>query len=480
MQGAVDRKTFLRRAVTGLVVPSSVAGLFAACTDAERALAPLGPNLSNGGNAGLGNGGYGPLVNDQQYVLLPEGFQARALGAIGDPMSDGTLTHVALDGMGAFAHGPDRIRLVRNHEDRNDVTTALAAKAYDPVAGGGTSTVEVGRNRELLGSWVSIAGTAVNCAGGPTPWGSWLTCEETVVGPSEGYEETHGWVFEVPAGANGPVDPIPYKAMGRFSHEAVAVDPFTGIVYETEDNGFPPGSGLFRFLPSQRGRLGSGGKLQMARVVGSPKLEIWRGSETGIAVGDSFPVDWVDIPVVDPGDANSEDDRLAALFLQGFDQGGVVFNRLEGCWFGEGSVFFHDTRGGLARRGHVWQYVPAEQEGQGGPGDRGLLRLVFESPGTGVLDSPDNITVSPRGGLVLCEDGSGEQWMRGLTRHGQIFDFAKNILNGAEFAGACFSPDGHTLFVNIQGSTSGSPTDPGVAGSGVTLAIWGPWAKGAL
>jgi secreted PhoX family phosphatase len=457
-----------------------VAGLVAACTDADRADDVLGPQLSRVGNPGQSNGGYGPLINDQGILLLPEGFQLNAFGAIGDPMSDGRPTPVALDGMAAFPYGPDRIRLVRNHEDRNDVTTALASKAYDPVAGGGTTTLEVGRNRQLLASWVSIAGTAVNCAGGPTPWGSWLTCEETVVGPSEGYEETHGWVFEVPSSANGPVDPIPYKEMGRFSHEAVAVDPLTGIVYETEDNSFPPGSGLYRFLPSQPGKLGMGGELQMARIVGSPKLEIWRGSTIGIAVGDTFEVDWVDIPVVDPGDANSEDDRGAALFLQGYDQGGVAFNRLEGCWFGEGSLFFHDTRGGAAERGHVWQYIPGEDEGQGGAGDRGLLRLIFESPGTSVLDSPDNITVSPRGGLVLCEDGGGTQWMRGLTRHGEIFDLALNQLNNAEFAGACFSPDGHTLFINIQGSTSGVPTEPGVAGSGVTLAIWGPWSKGVL
>jgi hypothetical protein len=480
MQGAVDRKTFLRRAASGLVIPSSVAGLVAACTDAETASDPLAPTLSELGNSGIGNGGYGPLINVQGPVRLPEGFQARALGAIGDTMSDGQITPVALDGMAAFAHGPDKIRLVRNHEDRNDVTPAIATPAYDPMAGGGTTTLEVSRSRRLLGSCVSIAGTAVNCAGGPTPWGSWLTCEETVVGPSEGYGATHGWVFEVPAAANGPVDPIPYKAMGRFSHEAVAVDPLTGIVYETEDNGFPPGSGLFRFLPNQPGRLGMGGALQMARIVGDPMLEIWRGAEIGIAVGDTFEVDWVDIPIVDPGDANTEDDRLAALFLQGYDRGGVVFNRLEGCWYGEGSLFFHDTRGGTARRGHVWQYIPGEQEGQGGAGDRGLLRLIFESPGTAVLDSPDNITVSPRGGLVLCEDGSGDQWIRGLTRSGRIFDFAFNLLNDAEFAGACFSPDGHTLFVNIQGPTRGSPTDEGVRGEGVTLAIWGPWAKGAL
>jgi secreted PhoX family phosphatase len=92
-----------------------------------------------------------------------------------------------------------------------------------------------------------------------------------------------------------------------------------------------------------------------------------------------------------------------------------------------------------------------------------------------VLDYPDNITVSPRGGIVMCEDGAGDQFIRGLTRDGRIFDFARNLLNRTEFAGACFSPDGRTLFLNIMGSTSDAGKE-----KGVTLAIRGPWTDGAL
>jgi len=480
MNHHLDRRSFLRRSTGGLVLPASLAALAAAVArpDGGLSAAPVGapPKLGAGPHA---RGGYGPLTNDQGILLLPEGFELRAFGAIGDPMSDGTPTPIAPDGMAAFAHTAGRTRLVRNHEDRNGPAPAIGPNAYDALAAGGTTTLEVGPGGELISSWVSLSGTAVNCAGGPTPWGSWLSCEETVVGPGEGYEETHGWVFEVPAAANGPVQAIPYKDMGRFKHEAVAVDPWTGIVYETEDSSSPPGSGLYRFLPHEPGRLGAGGRLQIARVVGHPRMELWRGSAAGLRMGDVFQVDWVDIPHVDPGDENDEETRVAAVFMQGLDQGAVAFARLEGAWFAQGSVFFHDTKGGAAECGHVWQYVPSEREGQGGADDRGLLRLVYESPGESVLDSPDNITVSPRGGLVLCED-SARPFLRGLTRSGEIFDLAENRLNGAEFAGACFSPDGHTLYVNIMGATKGGPLDPGVRGAGMTLAIRGPWAMGAL
>ena len=95
-----------------------------------------------------------------------------------------------------------------------------------------------------------------------------------------------------------------------------------------------------------------------------------------------------------------------------------------------------------------------------------------------MLDAPDNITVSPRGGIVICEDGGGQQYLRGLTQRGEIFDFALNTVNDREFAGATFSPDGETLFVNSQGDTSG-PGRPEIE-PGMTFAIWGPWEEGAL
>jgi secreted PhoX family phosphatase len=496
----VDRRSFIRRSagIAGsAMIPASMSGLLAACTEQDPTGAVV-PRTSSLVQARRGGGGYGDLVNDTGVLLLPEDFRVQTFGVVGEPMSDGVLTPIAHDGMAAFPWFGGRIRLVRNQEDRNPPGTLVlsTSNAYDPLAGAGTTTIELDvdfgdGDGELeiddlrhptitvVKSFVSLAGTWVNCAGGPTPWHSWLTCEETVAGVSEGFSKTHGWVFDVPASANRAVVPVPLKAMGRFSHEAIAVDFRTGIVYETEDNGFPPGSGFFRFLPNRLGDLARGGKLQMARIKGSPKLELWRGSTIGINVGEVFDVDWVDIPVVDPdpNDEMLEDDRLAGVFMQGYDKGGAVFNRLEGCWYGDSSIYFHDTRGGAAQRGHVWRYIPGHRHNDGGK-----LVLLFESPGVDVLDSPDNITVSPRGGLVLCEDGGGTQFLRGLTQHGEIFSLAQNTLNGSEFAGAVFSPLGQILFCNLQGATAGDAavTGANVATRGLTMAITGPWRRGAL
>jgi len=265
-------------------------------------------------------------------------------------------------------------------------------------------------------------------------------------------------VFEVAASAEGLVKPVPLKAMGRFIHEAVAVDPVTGIVYETEDQQL---AGFYRFIPREKGVLASGGALQMLAIDGKPNYD----TADGQRMGSTLPVTWVDIDDPDPRGGWGD---TGAVFGQGFTKGGARFSRLEGCWWGDGGVFFHATNGGDAKVGQVWFYRPEGSDG-------GSLTLVFESPSAAVLNYPDNITVSPRGGVVMCEDGGGEQYLRGLTPAGRIFDFAKNLLNLTEFAGACFSPDGRTLFVNIMGSTLDAETE-----RGVTLAIRGPWEDGAL
>lgn len=201
----------------------------------------------------------------------------------------------------------------------------------------------------------------------------------------------------------------------------------------------------------------------MLAVAGRPGYDTSRGQR----VGETLNVHWVDIDDPDPaGDAIPD----LAVYSQGKALGGANFARLEGCWYGDGSIYFHATNGGDAQVGQVWRYIPKRRFWQ-----RDRLVLVYESPSREVLDYPDNITVSPRGGIVICEDGSGEQYVRGLTPRGELFNVAKNALNNTEFAGACFSPDGRILFVNIMGST----TDAGTA-QGRTLAIRGPWERGAL
>ena len=418
--------------------------------------------------------GFGPLhpVKDAttglELLQLPDGFRYLSYGWQKDPLEGGQPTPGAHDGMAVIAAQDGVLTLCRNHEvGKNNQSFAPQASTYDPVSAGGCTNLQFDtRAGKFVKAWASISGTVRNCAGGPTPWGSWLTCEETVVGAGQSQDIQltkctldHGWIFEVPA--KTPATGKPLKDMGRFVHEAVAVDPKTGYVYETED---AKTAGFYRFIPNKSGQLTDGGQLWMMRVTGQPDL---RG---GVKIGSQFPVTWVRIE--DPHRAHSPKtaDGLG-VYSQGKEQGGTTFARLEGCWYGEGKIYLNSTSGGAARKGQVWEYDPAGES----------LRLVFESPSGKTLENPDNITVSPRGGLVLCEDGDQTpQRLHGLTRSGQLFTLAagnvvlkgeKNGFRGdyrnSEWCGACFSPDGQWLFVNLQ--------EPGI-----TLAITGPWQDGGL
>jgi uncharacterized protein len=408
--------------------------------------------------------GYGPLAAAGPELELPLGFSYAVFGVEGTAMTDGRPTPRAHDGMAAFAAPGRRVRLVRNHEVTEAGATAAAigdvGRSYDPRCGGGTTTLELEIGNDgrptLLRDFVSLSGTLQNCAGGPTPWGSWLSCEETTQGPGQGRREPHGYVFEVPSGANEAVVPQPLPALGRFVHEAAAVDARTGIVYLTEDQ---VRGGFYRCIPHQAGRLSEGGRLQMLAVAGRPGFETGRGQQPRAPLATA----WVEIDEPDPASAAA---RPSAVFEQGAAQGGAVFTRLEGCVAAGGSIYFASTAGGEAFRGQVWQYEPAAER----------LTMLVESTSEAMLDGPDNLVVTPRGGLVLCEDGGGDNYLRGLSPEGEIFDLARNIASPREFAGATFSPDGRVLFVNIQGDNA--PGGPGYRG--MTLAIWGPWSEGPL
>ncbi|MFA1540666.1 alkaline phosphatase PhoX [Actinomadura monticuli] len=394
--------------------------------------------------------GYGPLNPDPKGVLdLPKGFHYKQLSVEGDPISDGVVVPGHHDGMATFPgsrHG--RTRLVRNHEQGTNGTRAVAPAelTYDPAVNGGTTTLEVDSRGNLLSQYVSLAGTAVNCAGGRTPWGTWLTCEETEgVG---GQTKSHGWVFEVdPDGRR--TEPVPLTGLGRFAHEAVAVDPHTLTAYLTEDAARPFGL-FYRFRP--RAHHGGyhaymrGGQLEAMNVRGVPDLSLVTEPGTRLRV------EWLDVP--DPSAKQTSVRKQFDTITRS--------QKLEGCWWGHGKAYFvcsfSDTGDGAAadHAGQVWTYDPRRNEIE--------LQLIFK-PG-GRFDGPDNITVSPYGGgVILAEDGDGEQYLVGTTRENKPFAMARNALNGSEFTGVTFSPDGRVLFANRQ-------SDPGA-----TFAITGPWHR---
>lgn len=423
--------------------------------------------------------GFGELVptaaknTGETYLSLPKGFEYNVLGKVKTQMSDGRPTPAAHDGQWTF-RVKNELRIVRNHEVSGGSVPKEQAgigsrNHYDETCGGGTTTLVIDpKTNTLIRDFVSLSGTLINCAGGPTPWGSWITCEETTLGPSVrtrasdgrktgGYPKPHGYCFEVPASANSEVVPVPLKAMGRFTHEAVAVDRRTGIVYLTED--YNP-SGFYRFIPKRNKRLADGGVLQMLAVEGKPEFD----TRTGQITGGSLASIWVTIDEPDPAAADIDP---SAVYKQGKAKGGAAFARLEGCEIDRsGRVYFTATSGGESKGGQIWMYEPAGK-------DAGRLTLVFESPDQRVLHMPDNICLMPKSELLfICEDSdyAGQNsinHIRVLTPEGKIADFARNIskdFSRSEFCGSTFSPDGKTLFVNLQLA-------------GVTLAIWGDWSR---
>jgi uncharacterized protein len=483
---AVDRREFLQK----VAVAAGGAALWPFADVVSGAQAAPAPGFPLGPVPDLRDGTV--------RLHLPKGFAYRSFHDNDGPpivLTDGTTLPGRHDGMAAFPAPGGKIWLIRNHEVNGPGAAFGPGTPYDSMAQGGTTTTLLDGFGNVSSAFTSLNGTQMNCMGGEMPWGSWITCEETINGPDVGADFTgvsnvplrqpHGYIFEVPAGGQSERRPI--RSAGRFAHEACAFDPVGGILYLTEDNfGFP--SGFYRYIPPtnplETGELADGGVLQMLAVAGRPNADLAAAQRSHA----TYRVTWVDIDQPDvvfphtPGQPapTSNNDAINFVGNQGRAQGAAWFSRIEGAVYDNGVIYFCCTQGGGPPEGsfgpiadgfgngsgQIWAYRIRSQ----------ILQLVYESPGTGELDLPDNVTVRSRNGsLVICEDGPVDNFLRGLNSAGRIFDIALNRLRrnsppnatrfGEEFAGATFSPDGNTLFVNIQ------------AAQGITFAIWGPWFK---
>ncbi|HEU5077405.1 MAG TPA: alkaline phosphatase PhoX [Polyangiaceae bacterium] len=446
-----NRRSFIRSGAIVIAATGSLASVIGA----------VSPAAARGRRLQKPFRGYGPLVPDPKGVLdLPRGFHYTVFSSAGDILSSGGLVPSSHDGMAAF-DAPWGTWLVRNHElSSEDVeedglvpVAHVPGATYDAEAVGGTTTLLVRPNRQLAHHQVSLAGTSTNCAGGPTPWGTWLTCEET----DEVLDKPHGYVFEVSPSLGG--NPVPIIGMGRFEHEAVAIDQ-RGTAYLTEDADGPFGC-VYRYLPRRpRGGLGSlhaGGRLEALRAV---------GVDTDLSIiqtpGSVLELEWVEVPNPDPG---ADDTPVREQVIA---RGATPIPKCEGAWTdADGNVWFvasrgdgpdaedEDDRSAALHSGQIWKIDPRS----------GSMELVVLFEHGDDYDGPDNITVGPHGFALACTDGEDDQYIVAVTEDGSVHPFAYNPFSDDEFAGATFSPDGQTLFVNIQGNPA------------LTFAIWGPWKR---
>jgi secreted PhoX family phosphatase len=439
----MHRRAFLRRsaALTGGISVAAPLAALAACS----------PSSPGGTGSGGGSGQDAGALTDMGDLALPQGFRYRIVSREGDGLDDGSESPSRSDGMAAFA-GPDGTTiLLRNHENTGEsnespvVVPEELRYDLDEKMNGGVTKLIVTPDRRLQESYALLGGTLWNCAGGMTPWGSWITCEEAF---TDG-DQPHGYIFEVDSLAAEPVLPEPIRAAGRLDHEAVAW--LDGALYVTEDQS--DGS-LYRLVPERipggPGELAStAGRLEALRIQGEDLSGV--RTSRGWPLGETFAVDWV---VIEEPDPSSDSLREEAQ-----DKGAAVFERTEGIWFGDGRLYFNCTDAGDEGDGQVWELDPGA----------GQLRLLYESPGRDQLHHPDNIVVGPSGELFLCEDNDDACHIRRLTPEGEIQTFAQALeYPSSEFAGVCFDPTGQTMFVNQQG-------DPGDDLPAITYAIWGPW-----
>lgn len=479
---SLTRRDFARRsALTGAGV--ALAGSVGALATAPNALASADTESAGEPDekpAAAHGVGYGPLLPDPDGILaLPAGFSYKIITYCGrTKLESGEFTPSNHDGTATFDGPRGTTLLVNNHELKGPranwthpvpLTEGLV---YDPAASGGCTVVEV-RPDGRVAEWVGIAGTSTNCAGGRTPWGTWLTCEENSDKAGvNGMTKDHGYVFEVdPGDRRANRNPKPLKFFGRYDHEAVVVDPKRGHAYLTEDAASPNGL-LFRWTPPKGFEYGRGkfrtladdaGVLQAPRCYDSGGRfvdDLSRATRTGTVYG----VDWIDVP--------DRDARTTPVRKQFADGEITRARKLEGMWWGDGGAYivssYARSESPAQHDGQVWFYDPKRRTLT----LKVLLGVNSDPDADGAFDGPDNITVSPYGGLVIAEDGEGVQHLFGATDSGRTYPIARNDLNigteeepeFSEFTGVTFSQDGRTLYANIQ--------DPGIM-----LAVTGPWKR---
>jgi uncharacterized repeat protein (TIGR03803 family) len=473
MMGGTGRRGFLKH---GLVAAGGLGlGYYAWSRLAQKGLAPefhhdLGPLYP-----------VNDLTSGLPILKLPRGFRYRSFAWAGETLGDGYSSPLACDGMGVVADDHGIVTLIRNHELRGwSGPIGDPAKAWD-ISEGGTTTLKFDtRKEQLVDSRISLSGTVKNCAGGVTPWGTWLSCEEGPVTPElvhQGVElrqkfwklekarKPHGYVFEVHP--EGESDPQPILSMGQFYHEAAAVDLDSGVVYMTEDRS--PHAGFYRFVPDVPGELSAGGKLQMLSVEDTKELN------KSVQLNKPMATHWVDIP--EPGQGHTPGTHdCSGVVAQGMAGGGTAFVSLEGCVYDGGTVYFTSKAGGKAGAGQVFRLDIADHS----------LQMIFEASDRNGFSGLDNLIVSPQGSLMICEDRLGllknGQHIAGITPTGELFAFCQtnpdlnqrhagfNLRKTAvssEWAGVCFSADGQWMFANLFNP-------------GITFAITGPWHKGPV
>lgn len=367
----------------------------------------------------------------------------RVVEKMGDPMDDGFRVPGRPDAMACFKGADGSLVLMRNHENFRSHAAfgpqhagkPMPPEAYDTECYGGVSRVVLdAKTKQRKSSNLVLAGTINNCAGGVSPWG-WLTCEEWVS------ETNHGFVFLCDPNASGVQPPKIIKPYGRFLHEAACVDPKTSIAYLTEDQA---DSAFYRFVPRDPSKPFEG-TLQALAIEGLPRFD----------TGDAFPDSALKVHWVDIDDPVPTQDTVRH---QAHDKGAAFVRRGEGLWLTDDSAYFTATIGGRSQNGQVLRLNFQSQPN--------TLELIAESPSSDVMEMPDNLTFAPSGHLYVCEDGSFDNYIRRITPDGRVVNFARNALSDSELAGACFSPDGDTMFVNLQEDH-------------LTLAITGPFEQDA-